>query len=257
MIFDIKNPQHAYFIGFSQADGSLSEASRNRGKFQIELQQNDKEVLEKLSSILDCNYSISERKRNTNFKEDYSSCCLRVCDLNFRNEIKKYLCAGKKSDSIKIPKGIIKHDYFRGIIDGDGSVGFTAKGFPYVSLVTESEDLAINFIDYIREITGKSKTTSRNKRDNVFNIMVTREDAQELVKHIYYDECMALKRKLDKVIDILSWTRPIGSKKVNSRTWDKSQDEYILTHTLEESIKLLNRTKSSIKNRIFRLTHIE
>ena len=254
---DIKNSNHAYLIGFSQADGNLYEQSRNRGKFSIELQQNDREILEKLSSILDCNYTITERTRNTNFKENYTSCVLNICNLNFRNNIKKYLCAGKKSNLIKMPIGIIKRDYFRGIIDGDGSLGFTASGFPFLSLVTESEYLAKDFIDYIKEVTGKTKTTSRNTRDYVFNIMINKEDAQLLIKEMYYDNCMALNRKYEKVKDILSWTRPDYLKKINSKRWDNDQDKYILNHTIEESIVTLNRTKSSIQNRLFRLSHIQ
>lgn len=257
MKLNIKNSEHAYFIGFSQADGSLSEQSRNRGKFRIELQQNDKELLNKFSNLLECNYKISERTRNTNFKDEYHSCMLTVYNQDFRNEMSKYMCNGKKSDSVKMPKGIIKKDYFRGIIDGDGSIGFTSNGFPFVSLVTESEELAKDFLNYIQEITGKIKKTSRNTRDNVFNIMVNKEDAQLLVKDMYYDNCLALDRKYNKVKDILEWKRPEGLKKINSRSWDNEQDKYILTHTIEESIKTLNRTRSSIKNRLFRLSHME
>lgn len=252
---NIKNSEHAYFIGFAQADGSLYEQSRNRGRFSIELQRNDREVLEKLSSILDCNYTITERIRDTNFKENYSSCCLNIYNLDFRNNIKKYLCVGKKSDMIKEPKGIIKNDYFRGIIDGDGSIGFTSEGFPFVSLVTDSQQLAIDFLDYIKELTEKQKTATRNTRDNVFNIMVTKEDAQILVQDMYYSNCISLKRKFDKSLEILNWKRPYWLKKVNSKRWDKEQDEYILNHTIEESIKILERTESSIKNRLFRLSH--
>lgn len=156
-----------------------------------------------------------------------------------------------------MPIGIIKRDYFRGIIDGDGSLGFTASGFPFLSLVTESEYLAKDFIDYIKEVTGKTKTTSRNTRDCVFNIMINKEDAQLLIKEMYYDNCMALNRKYEKAKDILSWTRPKYLKKINSKRWDNCQDKYILNHTIEESIATLNRTKSSIQNRLFRLSHMK
>lgn len=34
---NLKIPEHSYFFGFVQTDGSLTKSSRNRGKLQIEL----------------------------------------------------------------------------------------------------------------------------------------------------------------------------------------------------------------------------
>lgn len=42
-------------------------------------------------------------------------------------------------------------------------------------------------------------------------------------------------------------------KRINCKKWDDYQDNYILTHTLEESIKELDRTEKSIKMRLIRL----
>ena len=253
MILDLNNSKHAYFIGFAQADGSLYEETRNRGVFKIELQYGDKHILKEFSKLLDCNFSIRDRIRDTNFKEKYHSCILKVYDKHFRDEINKYIPYGKKSNCINMPHGIKRNDYFRGIIDGDGSIGFTSKKIPFVSLVTDSEFLAKEFINYIKDITGKEKTTSRNLRDNVFNICILKEDAQKLVKDMYYDGCLSLHRKYNKVENILKWKRPYDMKIVTSKKWDKFQDEYILTHSIKDSMIKLNRSRSSISCRLARL----
>ena len=38
-------PRHAYLFGFLQADGSLEEATRNRGKVRVEVAERDGDIL--------------------------------------------------------------------------------------------------------------------------------------------------------------------------------------------------------------------
>lgn len=94
-------------------------------------------------------------------------------------------------------------DYFRGLIDGDGSLGLTSQGFPFLSLVTSSSHIAIEYLELIKQVTGKVKNSNRNTRDNIYNIVVYKEDAQLIVRHLYYTDCLALSRKLIKASEVL------------------------------------------------------
>jgi len=75
---------------------------------------------------------------------------LTVYDLNFRNAlIKLDMVYGRKSYSINLPKSeLSEKDYFRGVIDGDGSLGLTSNGYPFVSLVTSSEAFAEAYLNF-------------------------------------------------------------------------------------------------------------
>ena len=43
-------------------------------------------------------------------------------------------------------------------------------------------------------------------------------------------------------------------RKIESRKkWNKEQDKFILSNSIEESMKILNRTKESIEMRLWRL----
>lgn len=42
-------------------------------------------------------------------------------------------------------------------------------------------------------------------------------------------------------------------KTPSRKKWTPEQDKYILTHTIEESMSYLNRTKQSIRTRLYRL----
>ncbi|WCS69027.1 hypothetical protein Goe17_01680 [Bacillus phage vB_BsuM-Goe17] len=254
--FDLTKPDFAYFYGFIQADGSLSEGTRNRGKLQIEVSYRDYSLLEKFKELLSYNSSIRIRERDTNFKEGYKSATLSVCSLGFREDlISLGMSYGKKSDSIApMPNNCSINDYFRGIIDGDGSLGITAQGFPFVSLVTESDTLKDEYLAFLETVTGKTKTVRRNTRDNVYNIVVYKEDAQELVRTLNYQEGLCLDRKKKKAEEVLNWVRPAGMRKVtNQKPWTEEEDNYVLTHSVQEAAEHLGRTLSSVKNRKFRL----
>lgn len=258
MTLDILNKEHAYIIGLLQSDGNLSEYKKNKGKITLELNKKDKDILEKISTFFDCYVSITERCRNINIKKyQYISntVTLSIFDLNTRNQFKKYLPPSKKSDIIKKPENIIENDYWRGIIDGDGSLGFTKNGLPFISLVTCSDELSEQYINYLTNIIGYKKETSKNKRDNAYNIMVTNEDSQKIISQLYYDKCLSIDRKYETAKQILNWVRPSNIKKIDfeRKKWSSYDDEYIIEHDIDESMEHLNRTEKSIKTRLYRL----
>lgn len=203
----------SYFYGLLQTDGSLSEETRNRGKISLELNIKDEDILLKINELLKVNSYITERTRKTNYSENSTTVSLKIYDLGFRNYIKNQgFPVGKKDKIIEPPKSFIKEDYIRGLIDGDGSLGLTQNNYPFLSLTTKSEKIKDFYINYIFENTGKLKNLNRNKRDNIYNICVYKEDAQILTKKIYYDNCLCLNRKLEKSKEVLFWIRPLTMK---------------------------------------------
>ncbi|BAY23837.1 hypothetical protein NIES2100_36290 [Calothrix sp. NIES-2100] len=207
-------------------------------------------------SLVPFHSSITERVRNTNFSANHTSVIWRVYDKRFRDYLESWgLSNGCKSELIKPPScSFSKVDYFRGLIDGDGSLGLTSKGFPFLSLVTSSSHIVVEYRELISQITGKVKTSKRNTRDSIYNIVVYKEDAQLLAKHLYYDGCLALTRKLIKANEVLSWSRPPNMKCIkNRKSWTPEEDEYITNHSVECSMKVLGRSRNSIEIRLWRL----
>jgi hypothetical protein len=146
-------------------------------------------------------------------------------------------------------------DYFRGLVDGDGSLGFTAKARPFISFATKSENIAKTYLKLIQKITGTTKDNSKNERDNAYNIMLNNEDAQILCSYLYYDDCLALDRKVASAKMVTDWIRPADMKKrtFTIKRWTDDQDKFITSHTIKESMAELDRTKKSIKIRLWRL----
>lgn len=254
------NNDFSYLIGLFQTDGSLSEDDRNRGKLRLELNIKDEDIIYKITKLIKYNYKINKRERITNFGKS-ETIMITVNDINFRNLLKDWgIPVGKKSQTISPPihkTELSINDYIRGLYDGDGSLGYTGNGFPYVSFVTQSEAVKEFLINFISKITSKpKKEPKRNKRDNVYNIVITKEDAVAFCENIYPENCLSINRKNINAQEIKKWKRPISMKKIESRKmWNKEQDKFILSNSIEKSMKVLNRTKESVEMRLWRLKH--
>ena len=246
--------EKSYIYGLLGTDGSLSLSERNRGKITLEVNSKDNDIIEKLYHLIP-NSTMRERTRNTNFKENYTTAIFSNYQLEFRQEMIAFgLPITDKTNMIGPPiQKYSKRDFWRGVIDGDGSLGFTGQGKPFVSLVTKSENLKVAYCNFLLEEFGIIKEISRNKRDNVYNIMVSNEEAQSLCRYLYNGAALYLDRKYNKALEILDWHRPEGSRKMSHRLWTKEEEDFLLTHTLEESCNMLNRTKSAIKSHLYKI----
>jgi hypothetical protein len=220
LLFDLKKPPYSYMIGFIQADGNLFAMERNRGRLSIEINNRDKYILKQFQKLIPAYSSITSRERTIVFKsknkiyhKKYVN--LRCYSREFRETINYYgVPYGRKNTTIEPPKS--RHseiDYWRGMIDGNGSVGFTATGKPFISLVICSDALAEAYFKFLNKKLQVNKDVNRNARDKVYNVMLSNEDAQKLISILYYDNCLSLPRKYKIAKEISKWKRPSDSNK--------------------------------------------
>ncbi len=255
---NLKIPEHSYFFGFVQTDGNLNKPfkKRNKGKLCIELGAKDLHILKSFQQLFSTVYSSTRgRIRDTNFKKDNKSYTFTVCNMEFRNELNRLgIPYGKKSAIILPPKvNFCEKDYIRGLIDSDGSLGLTNRNIPFISVTVKSEGLKNYLLGVIEKVTGERKRINRNTRDDIYNMMLNGEKAQEFVRYLYYPGCLCLKRKLRKTKLVLKWKRPKDLKRVFRKLWDEQEDDYILIHTTQRSCNFLKRTDKSVKMRFWRI----
>ena len=216
------NSQESYIYGLLLADGNvyLSRAkdrkTDNRGRVTLELNEKDKDIIYKLFEIVP-NSKISHRTRDTNFKKNYSTFIFSNHQQKFREwlfengfpqEDRTFLAAPPKTS-------YSEKDFWRGFIDGDGSIGITSNNIPFVSLVTDSDNIKTAYLDYLARIYNINKKSSRNKRDNAYNIMITNENAVKFVKDLYLSSNLYLDRKYKKALELQQWIRTAPKRKTS------------------------------------------
>ncbi|MGJ5759431.1 LAGLIDADG family homing endonuclease [Streptomyces galbus] len=254
---DLRVPEYAYMFGFLQADGHLQQGVGQKGKLSVELNSQDVGLLREFQRLTPYNSSVTERTRSTNFAEVHTSATWTLCSLEARTRLNACgLPYGRKSVTIAPPAGeFSRRDYLRGLIDADGSVGFTGKGFPFVSLATASAAVAGFLRDYCRDTTGAERNLRRNARDNVFNILYTMAVAQRLAADLYYPGCLSLERKRAAAALLPAWSRPAGMRAAHTRRrWTEEEDRILLgSVSPAAAAEALGRTIQSCHLRRWRL----
>jgi|SRR5699024_4939675 len=252
-MLNLKRDYDAYLFGLILADGSLYFNTRNRGKVQIELSYKDKDILESIQEKFYITSYLSSRIRTTQFKTDFQTVIWSCHQLKFREDlIKLGMPRTNKSINAKTPN--IEYNmaaFWRGFIDGDGSIGFTGNNQPFISVVIKSSKLAKEYLMFLEDEFNITKILNPNKRDKVYNITIKNEDAISLGDYIYENSTIQLERKYKKYLEFKDWNRTVP--KINSRTWTSEEDVFILDNSVEDSMKTLNRTKNSVKTRLWRL----
>lgn len=254
---DLRIPEYAYMFGFLQADGHLYQGTGQKGRLTVELNAWDIDLLYRFKNLTPYNSSVTERTRSTNFAENHHSAVWTLCSLDARTKLNELgLPYGRKSRSIGPPLGDFSHrDYLRGIIDADGSVGYTGPGWPFICLTTSSTAIATYLCFYAQKITGAERLINRNARDEVYNISYEKEAAQTLVADLYYPGCLSLGRKQVKADAVASWKRPFDMRVVDSRRhWTAKEDQVLLqSDDVMAVAEELGRTEKSCRLRLWRL----
>lgn len=259
--FDLVRPDHAYAFGLLQSDGCHSAGPRGttKGKVTVELSSRDAAVLHELQKLFCCYSSITRRQRETNFSTSSQTVVWGVFAESFRHELRELgMPPGRKSTSAAPPATAFSApDYLRGLVDGDGSVGFTAKGYPFVSFTTASERLAQYFCAEAERWTGARRTFRRNRRDAVFNVMVACDPAATMARLIYPSGCLAIGRKRRSAEDVASWVRPsaMRARPTCRQPWTPEHDAVVRAIDDDNVVaERLGRTHSSVGMRRWRLT---
>ena len=253
-MLDLMKDEDAYFYGLLLTDGNCHLTTRNRGNITIEI--SDKDIIEKISKRY---YgSVSQRTRNTNFKDNSTSFIWRNSRIEFRSELISYgFIDGNKQYLQKVPNVPYNEiGFWRGVIDGNGSLGFTERNIPFLCLGTKSLFLKDSWQEFLLDRFNISKNNNRNLRDNFYNILVTTENAQKVLFYLYDNSSLRIDRKYDSYLSVMKWKRPANMKKLaDKKYWNDLEDNYVISHSVEDSSDQLKRTESSIKNRVFRLRH--
>ncbi|MEV6218954.1 LAGLIDADG family homing endonuclease [Nocardia sp. NPDC051833] len=259
MVLDPAIPAVAYVLGLLQTDGSHEGSLEGKGRISLELSARDDDVLTQVADVLPCYSSIGRRSRATNFADRSETATLRFYDRSTRQAFANLgVPVGRKTRHIGPPaQRFAEADYLRGLLDGDGSIGFTRKGEPFVSFVTASSAAAEFFCRAVRNVCGVERSCRPNRRDGVCNVMVLNRAAAQLAAWAWYEPTViGVERKRAAATRVAQWSpapAKAGRYGVTRKRWTAADDEVVRANTPTVAAALLGRTVSSVSARQWRL----
>lgn len=198
------NNNFAYVIGIIATDGNLSPDLRH-----IHITSKDYEMITNCKTCLKIDNKIGKKARGGSKDKKYYT--LQFGDKNFFDFLLKIGLTPKKSKTIselKIPEKYFKH-FFRGCIDGDGSISISkhpeSKHLQYkVRLCSASK----KFLDWIlksicKEFNTKGGSICKMKNSSIYTLSFGKTDSIIILKMIYSKNVICLSRKKKIALNIM------------------------------------------------------
>ena len=196
----IEDEKSAYFLGFIYADGSLGKYNGDY-LIRIELQEKDRNILEKLNLFLGSTRPISEsfKKGRKYYKVSISN------KVIYNNLLDKGLTT-RKTFFIKfpneniIPKHLMRH-FIRGYFDGDGCITCSKNKKSSISFSLVSNFTFLKGMqDFLIDEIGLSETKIIATKSNEIGVLVYSgsKNAEKFYDFLYKESFLFLDRKYEK-----------------------------------------------------------
>ena len=187
--FDELTPEAAYWVGFLFADGSVYEDAVSK-RISVRVSERDREHLVKLRAFLRSTHTIGTGPAG-NYGGYQSRPSVR---FSIRSEqlAERILRLGRYDGPIEATL-VGSRDFWRGVTDGDGSLGILETGYTYFSLVG-SRRLLEAFLLFLRNNDLAAKMTIRPDK-TIFQIATAGYTAEKIVHFLYANADVTLDRK--------------------------------------------------------------
>jgi len=197
----------AYFLGFMYADGYNNVA---RNAIIISLQEQDKEILEKFSTLFKSNRPLSFKKKSRiGWQNQFA---FTVSSEKISTRLVELGCPQAKTFLIKfptnqqVPHHLIRH-FMRGYFDGDGSFSFWKSSKKEYLRACSSIIGTVDFCESLKDILTKEINLKgffeRKDCDNRIIALrySSRKQVTKLVNWLYSDCEIFLSRKYKKMLE--------------------------------------------------------
>ena len=200
---DILTPEALYWIGFLYADGHIE---KGRPRITLTLQKDDYDHLVKFSNFFGC--TIRKVKGSGKYKDvTYIRCAFS--SQRIYDKLKFFDFTNNKTLSITPHSLLIgSKDFWRGLVDGDGSLYYSndkRAGGKYNDLRLDlygTESTLNCFLHYIKanNITTKAEPRKR-KNANVYQVTIS-DVTCKAIELLYKDATVYLDRKYKTYLEV-------------------------------------------------------
>jgi len=190
-VFATMTDETAYWVGFILADGNVDKPELGTSRLRLCCNVRDRAHLEIFRDFVCSNKPIYELKSTNAVSFEVSSKRMLVDLKNY------WFIVPKKSNVAEVHPALRTSPHFwRGMIDGDGSVGKDKRPRYYIRLVG-TKNVCDCWADYAERICGFRCKVGQDKRSpNQYWAVYSGPRAEKLIQHLYLDHTgPALARK--------------------------------------------------------------
>lgn len=197
---EIDTEEKAYILGFIYADGNLT-----RNSIEISLQENDKEILEKISNyIYSTHKPLGYRKPSIKkFKNKFYKCKAQyrfsIVNKHIKNTITLLGIMPNKTFKIRFPFQInpscYKH-FIRGYYDGDGCLSTNSNTKDNIIKIISNHKFCKELLSIITSNLPIKAYVKKKNGSKVFELVITgNKQIKKFLDWLYTDSNLYLKRK--------------------------------------------------------------
>ena len=209
---EINTPNKAYTLGLIASDGTLYKRDGHSGLIQIKLQESDEQILRDILADMDSTYPVNHVKNG-----DFKQVVISITSQDLYDQLLNIGIGQNKTWSLKLENVLsnipneYRIDFFRGYFDGDGCI--TKLNENKISKVninfTCPYDFGLELQKHLKELYNINSSVRIDKHRDYTNLFcnVTIDDTinkYKLLKLMYYDGCLCLKRKEDRARMIIN-----------------------------------------------------
>lgn len=204
---EINTEDKAYFLGLIMTDGCISTTSAS--KFvSIELKSHDGYILQKLFDCIGSTRKLMTDKR--------CNCVVAtICNKKVVLDLKKYSCTEHSSLTQQFPKNInenMMRHFIRGLIDGDGSLGYyavTVKGrmrrnhYKSVRMCSGNYQFLKDMMIYMQNTLGLNLDYNaiQKEKENLYSFKYSNKHDLLLILHWLYDDATIYLTRKKEICD--------------------------------------------------------
>lgn len=215
----IDKPNKSYWLEFISADGYVRSGD-HKNVLGIGLSPKDEEHLKKFRDDISASYPIKEYESSETSVLEISS--KQICD-----DLSDYGIVPNKTEflaPVDLPKNLQIH-YWRGMVDGDGWVGFYENRHGYEKAymgLSGTRQVVERFSTFVSSFTGHNR--SLRKRDGNWSIEFSSEITKKILKKLYKSCGRKLNRKYKLVKKAVEYQNK-DHRNGNSLCYSKFKDE--------------------------------
>lgn len=192
----INTKEKAYFLGLITTDGCIYQKKGRSPLVSLVLQDKDSYLIEKFKEEIKSNKAVTHDGRGCSE--------INIVSAGLVKGLKQYGLTERKSLCVPFPTNIPKHllsHYFRGLIDGDGSIAFySRKGRKVHAKAIRFCKGSLAFIeDFIKALDSELNiglVYIRKEKENLWSVAYRRnESLTKIIDYLYKDATIFMKRK--------------------------------------------------------------